>query len=181
MNSEFLSKVVNSYCLAFGLREGAVGHESYFRCDEYLILELACDFLGQAFQSGIVVGEEVGEFHLDGHGVVVGQGLEGDEVVGGEFLELKEYLLYLYWEYVDSLEYDHVVAAALHAVESDVVASAWAFAWEDAGEVACAVTKERHGFAVDGGEHQFAYLAFRYWLEGVGIDYLDYVVVFPYM
>ena len=130
-------------------------------------------------QTCIVIGEEFVELYFDGHFVVGVNGLQSDEIIGAEFLELQQYGLYLYGEYVYTLEDYHVVAAAFHAVETGMVASAGTFAGKDAGEVACAVSQQGHCFAVDCCEHKFANFAFGYRFEGFGVYNFNNIIVLP--
>ena len=80
--------------------ERAFSHEFHLRCDEDFVLQLACDVLLELYQLLIVVGEEGVEFHFNGHDVGIALGLDGDQVVGGELLELQQ-------NYLKSLDLFH--------------------------------------------------------------------------
>ena len=60
-----------------------------------------------------------------------------------------------------------------------MVASAGTFARKYAGEVACAVSEQRHCFAVDGGEHKFTNFAFGYGFECLGVNDFNNIIVLP--
>ncbi len=127
----------------------------------------------------VVIKREVFHLYIDGHGVVVIHGFEGNKVVGGKLLELHQDGLDLDGEDVDTLEDDHVVAAAFHAVQPDVMTSAGTFAREDAGQVTGTIAQQRHGLALERGQHQFTDFSVRNGFEGVRIHNLHNVVVFP--
>ena len=175
----FLSGINDAHGLALALRQGVLGHEADLRGDEDLVAQLAGDLPAECLEFGVVIDVEVFHLHVYDHGVIAVHGLEGDEVVGGKLLELHQDGLDLDREDVDALEDDHVVAAALHAVEADMVASAGAFTRQDAGQVARAVAQQRHGLTLERGEHELTDLSVGNGLEGVGIDDFDDVVVLP--
>ena len=60
-----------------------------------------------------------------------------------------------------------------------MVASARTSATQHTCEVAGAIAQQRHGLAVEGGEHQFADFAIGHRLQSFWIDNLDDIVVFP--
>ena len=127
----------------------------------------------------VVIKREVFHLYIDGHGVVVIHGFEGDQVVGSQLLELHQDGLDLDREDVDALEDDHVVAAALHAIQPDVMTATGAFSGQDAGQVTGTIAQQRHGLALERGQHQFTDFSVRNGFEGVRIHNLHNVVVFP--
>ena len=177
--SSSLSKVFYSYGLALGHGECAFLYELDLWCEQDFVLKCSLYVAGHFLQLWIGVGVESVELYFHGHDVAVVDCVEGDEVVGAEAWVLDEDFLYLHWEDVDALDDEHVVGAALDAVDAAVCAPAGALAGQYACEVAGAVAQDWHHGAVEGGDHHLSHLSVGHWLEGVGVYNLEYVVVFP--
>ena len=160
-------------------RQRAFPDEAEAGREEELILQLPGDFLREALEGGVVVGEEVAQLDFDEHLVVVADGLDGNQVVAAQFGELHEDLLHLDGEDVHPFEDNHVVATSLEAGQALVGTTAGAVAGEDGREVAGAVTEQGHGLAVQGGEDHLAGFAIGDRLKGYGIDNLDDDVILP--
>ena len=79
----------------------------------------------------------------------------------------------------DPFQNHHVVAPSLHAVEPPVVTSARTVARQNTGQIAGTVAQQRHSFAVDGGQHQFAHLAVGHGFQRLRIHNLHDIIIFP--
>ena len=157
----------------------ALLYKFYYWGEQNLVLECTLDVLHHLLHLGIDLGLKAVELNLNGHHIVVVDGLEGDEVVATQTRILHENLLDLHGEYVYTLDDEHIVGTALDTVDTTVGTSALTWLGDDAGEVARTVTQDRHHGAVECGKYHLAHLAIGHWLEGVGIYNLNDIVVLP--
>ena len=80
-------------------------------------------------------------------------------------------------EYVDALDNHHVVGAPHHLIHTRVGAPTCTGLIIDAGDVLGAVAQDWHSFARQRGDHQLAYLARPFALQGILVDDLRQEVV----
>ena len=119
---------------------------------------------------------------IETHGIASVEVGDTDLVFAGRLVrEGSDDLLNLCREYVDALDFHHVIGTTFDDVDEGVGAAAGAFARNDTGKVMRTVTDERCAFFHESRDDDFAPLAVREDLAGLRINDLEVDVVIPDM
>ena len=116
------SEVLHTDGLALAHGEAAFLHEFHLRREQDLILQGALDVLRHLLHFWIDIGLQTFQLYLYRHYIVIVDGLKSDEVVAAKTRILYENFLHLHREHVNTLDNEHIIGAALDAVNTTMCA-----------------------------------------------------------
>ena len=164
--------------LALAALDAAWLHKLHIHTNREYTLQAVGEVLLHIEHTTDVVAEEVTAYlHLYLQCVEVAGTIYDEHILWLKLLHLKDDALHLRWEYIDTTNDEHIVAATHNATHLYRCTTAGTLARVQCAEILGAVAEQRHTLLGKGGEDQLALLAVGELLQCVGVDNLGVEVV----